>query len=225
MPGFNEFTVAAVTDALAAAGRSGLDVERALVDRRIVRSPIAVTSTTARLVATFAVAYAFYLLLGDPTKPFDLATGAVSAAVVTLVLGRVTFETEPSIADVGRLLRALAFLPYLLWAVVRANLSMVAVVLSPKLPIEPSVVRIPAPEGRIARALLANSITLTPGTLTVDVTDDELVVHALTAATRDSLEEGSLARAVDFVVHGHDADAPTTGGRGPDHVPSGGDRS
>lgn len=211
MPGFTDFTAATVADALAAAGRSGVAVERAPVDRRIVRSPVAVTSTTARLVATFGLAYAFYLSLGDPTEPFDLATGAVSAGVVTLVLGRVTFETEPSLAGVGRVLRALVFLPYLLWAVVRANLSMAAVVLSPRLPIEPSVVRIPAPEGRIARALLANSITLTPGTLTVDVTDDELVVHALTAATRDSLEEGSLSRAVDFVVHGRGEDRTTPG--------------
>jgi len=202
MPEFAEFTVAALADALTTVDRAGVDVERAPVDRRIERSPIAVERTTSRLLATFGVAYAFYLALGDPTKPFDVATGAVSAGVVALVLGRVAFEPEPSRQSVGRVLRALVFIPYLLAAVVRANLSMAVVVLSPRLPIDPSVVRVPAPEGRIARALLANSITLTPGTLTVDVVDDELVVHALTEATRESLEEGSLARAVEFVVHG-----------------------
>jgi multicomponent Na+:H+ antiporter subunit E len=88
-------------------------------------------------------------------------------------------------------------------------------VLHPGLPIEPSVVRIPAPEGRVARALLANSITLTPGTLTVDLTDDELVVHALTAGSRVDLESGTLARAVAFVTEGRrgpTSKAPEAGG-------------
>jgi multicomponent Na+:H+ antiporter subunit E len=206
MPAFREFTADGIATALADAGRTDVAVERAPVGRRVRRPPVAVARTTSRLVVTFGIAFAFYLSLGDPTSAFDLGTGVVSAAVVTLVLGRVAFESVPTLASVGRVLRALVFLPYLLAAIVRANLSMAAVVLDPRLPIDPSIVRVPAPEGRVARALLANSITLTPGTLTVDVTDDELVVHALTDATRESLEAGALARAVDFVVHGRASD-------------------
>jgi multicomponent Na+:H+ antiporter subunit E len=155
--------------------------------------------TARRILGTGAVAYGFYLALGDPTSPFDLATGLVSALVVAGVLGRVTFERSPSVETLGSLARSVFFLPRLLAAVVRANLALAAVVLDPRLPIDPAVVRVPAPEGTVARALLANSITLTPGTLTVDVTDDELVVHTLTAASRADLESGSLRRAVDAV--------------------------
>lgn len=165
----------------------------------------------ARAVGTGVVAFAFYLTLGDPTDPFDLVTGLVSAVVVTLVLGRVTFERSPSRATVGALLRAVVFLPLLLVAVVRANLSLVAVVLDPELPIDPAVVRVPAPEGAVARALLANSITLTPGTVTLDVVDDELVVHTLTVASREELLDGSLARTVAFVT-GEPAAAPANAG-------------
>lgn len=170
-------------------------------------------------VATGLLAFAFYLVLGDPTEPFDLVTGLISAAVVAVVLGGVTFERAPSSATLRSFLRAVVFVPRLLWAVVRANLALAAVVLHPRLPIDPAVVRLPAPESAVARALLANSITLTPGTVTLDVDGDELVVHALTASTREELLTGSLARQVAFVTGeterstaDEDEDADETGG-------------
>jgi multicomponent Na+:H+ antiporter subunit E len=210
-PELDEFTPGVVGDAIASLGRD-IAVERAPTGRSVRRPPIAFPWTPRRTATTFGLALAFYLALGDPTDPFDLVTGVVSAAVVAAVLSRVTLETDPTVATVGRMLRAVVFLPYLLYAVVRANLAMAYVVLHPGLPIEPSVVRLPAPEGRVTRALLANSITLTPGTLTVDITDDELVVHALTAGSRADLEAGSLARAVEFVM-GEPGPRPDGGGR------------
>ncbi|WP_267643548.1 Na+/H+ antiporter subunit E [Haloarchaeobius amylolyticus] len=154
----------------------------------------------ARYGTVAIVSFAFYLALGDPKDPFDLVTGVVSAAVVALVLGRIATERAPTAQTLRSFLRAAVFLPKLLWAVVRANLALAVVVLHPRLPIEPSLVRIPAPEGVFARALLANSITLTPGTVTVDIDGDELVVHTLTAASRAELLEGSLVRAVAAVT-------------------------
>lgn len=153
-----------------------------------------------RVLATGAVAYAFYLSLGDPTDPFDIATGAVSAVVVAWVLSGVTFGRVPSRGTLQSLLRATVFLPLLLVAVVRANLSLAAVVLDPRLPIEPSLVRVRRPEGAVGTALLANAITLTPGTLTVDVEDDHLLVHALTAETRAELLGWPVVRAAAFVT-------------------------
>jgi multicomponent Na+:H+ antiporter subunit E len=212
-----EFEPSAVADALARADRRSVSVERAPVGRRIVRPSVALPRTARRFVATFVVSLAFYLALGDPTKPFDLVTGVASAAIVAALLSRVAFERDPSSLSVRRLARAVVFLPYLLVAVVRANFGMAAVVLDPRLPIDPQMVRIPAPEGRLARALLANSITLTPGTLTVDVTDDELVVHALTDRTRADLLSGDLQRAVNYVMTG-ERRAPE-----PNAAPEGGD--
>jgi multicomponent Na+:H+ antiporter subunit E len=202
-PEFDEFVPAAVGAALAEQGRAtAVAVERAPVGRQVLGGTVAFAPTRRRTVATFGLALAFYLALGDPTDPFDLVTGVASAGIVAVVLSRVALESDPTRGTVGSVLRAVLFLPYLLYAVVRANLAMAYVVLHPALPIEPSVVRVPAPERRLARALLANSITLTPGTLTVDLTDDELVVHALTAGSRAELEAGALARAVAFVTDG-----------------------
>jgi len=159
-------------------------------------------STGQRIVrfgATGTVAFVFYLALGDPTEPFDIVTGLASAAVVAAVLAGVAFEPAPSISTVRAALGAIVFLPVLMLAVVRSNIALAAVVLNPELPIAPDVVRIPAPEGTVARALLANSITLTPGTLTLDIVEDELVVHTLTEASRAELLEGSLIRWVAMV--------------------------
>jgi multicomponent Na+:H+ antiporter subunit E len=212
-PTFEEFTAGAVAAALADRSPAPT-VEVAPVERRLLRPPVAFPPSARRAVATFGVSYAFYLALGDPTDPFDVVTGLLAAGVSTAVLSRVSFERDPTLASVGRVARAALFLPYLLYAVVRANLSMAAVVLHPRLPIDPTTVRIPAPEGRLARALLANSITLTPGTLTVDVDGDELVVHALTRESRAELEAGGLARAVAFVTDGRGAAGRTGGERG-----------
>ncbi|MDS0282659.1 Na+/H+ antiporter subunit E [Haloarcula onubensis] len=213
MPELAEFDPVVVEGALARRAREGVSIERAPVGRRIVRPPLALPRTTGKVLATFGLSLAFYLSLGDPTSAFDVATGVLSAGVVTAVLSRIVFEDDPSVRTLASALRAGLFLPYLLYAVARANVAMAAVVLDPRLPIDPSVVRVPAPAGRIGRALLANSITLTPGTLTVDVVDDELVVHALTRGSSDALEAGRLARAVSFVVGEPtpSADAPPDG--------------
>jgi multicomponent Na+:H+ antiporter subunit E len=200
MPELVEFDPTVVESALARRGGRATPVERAPVGRRIVRPPLALSRTAPRAILTFGLSFGFYLTLGDPTKAFDVVTGVLSAGLVAAVLSRVAFETDPSTRTVASALRAGLFLPYLLYAVVRANLAMAVVVLDPRLPIDPSVVRVPAPTSRVGRALLANSITLTPGTLTVDVVGDALVVHTLTMATRADLETGRLARAVGFVV-------------------------
>lgn len=171
-----------------------------------------VQQTALRLGATGTIAFGFYLVLGDPTSPFDVVTGLVSAAIVAAILGRVVFEQTPSMGTASSVLRAVVFVPALLLAVVRANFALMAVVLDPDLPIDPDVVRIPAPQGTFARALLANSITLTPGTLTLDVVEDELVVHTLTEASKADLLEGSLARSVAFVTGENGADVVSADG-------------
>lgn len=192
----------------AATGRSlrgaGLRTERVPVDLEPRLRQLVHRAGVARLLATFLLSYGFYLALGDPTDPFDLVTGAASAALVAALLAGTVFEEPPSARrTLPRVARATLFVPYLLWEVVRANLAVAAVVLRPSLPIDPETVEVPLEgRGRFERALLANAVTLTPGTLSVDVTEERLLVHTLTAASREDLESGALARAVRFVFEG-----------------------
>ena len=139
----------------------------------------------SRFLATFLLSYGFYLALGDPFDPFDLVSGLGVAGAVAVLLSRTLF------------------VPYLLYEVAKANVAVSYVVLHPSLPIDPALVTVEdVPEERIEQAALANAITLTPGTVTVDVDEGGFVVHTLTEASRTGLLSGSLSRAVAFVFHG-----------------------
>lgn len=157
-----------------------------------------------RLATIFGLTYLFYLAIGGFAGGADLVTGAISAAVATLAFSHVALREEPRLSrTVPRLARFLAFVPLLCWEILKANVTMAAVILHPRLPIDPAMetVEIGTEEG-LERMVLANSITLTPGTLTVDVEGETFTIHSLTAAARDDLAGGRLLRAVAWVFHG-----------------------
>jgi len=127
---------------------------------------------------TFAFSFGIWLLLAGSLDRQELVAGLlVAAAVSVLALGR-----RPVLAGIKLTPRApFAFLGYLLElsrALVLSNLDMARRVLSPSLPIRPALVQINTSlRSELGRLALANSITLTPGTLTVDVDGEVLTVH------------------------------------------------
>jgi multicomponent Na+:H+ antiporter subunit E len=184
--------------------RAGLDITEAPVQRER-RSPLLVRSSNAvQFLGLFVISYLFYLLLAGSVVPFELVTGAISASIVAVALWGVSLTTpiEP-VRTVRTLARFALYVPYLLWEIVKANLSIAYVVLHPSLPIDPEVVEFDAAVwSALPVTTLANSITLTPGTLTVDVSRSHFTVHTLTSGSREDLFEGSLERAVRFVFYG-----------------------
>jgi multicomponent Na+:H+ antiporter subunit E len=187
-------------------GYDSLSVETAPVERRERRPSLLTRGGVSRFAVLFFLSYGFYLVLGS-LSVFDIVTGGVTAAVVAVILERVSFETSPTARRApGLALRLALFVPYLLWEIVIANFRIAYVVLHPDLPIDPSVERFEAAVwGGAAVTTLANSITLTPGTLTVEADGRELHVHALTQDARDGLWDGALERAVRFVFYGRKA--------------------
>jgi multicomponent Na+:H+ antiporter subunit E len=132
------------------------------------------------MVLVFSVCFAFWLALSGSLAPLPLTLGVVSSAAVAwanrdLEMVSLAVRVSP---------RFLAYIPWLLKEIVVANLQVARLVLDPRLPIDPVIVRF---ETRLAtdlgRTTFANSITLTPGTVTVDVEEREFVVHALTPQT------------------------------------------
>lgn len=184
--------------------RDGLVVEEAPVERPTRRGRLAGTVRPRKFLAVFGLSYAFYLLLGDPFYWFDLVTGVAAAGVTAATLSRVTFLQRPRLSQLARqLARFSLYAPYLLWEIAKANVEMAFVILHPSLPIDPRVVEYDAAIwGSVPSTTLANSITLTPGTLTVDIIDDVFHVHALVPASEEGLLAGSLERSVRFVFYG-----------------------
>lgn len=141
----------------------------------------------------FVVCVLFWLVLSGHYTPLYLALGLVSAAVVTWLNRRDEIVSEVVLALPG----LVRYAPWLLWQIVQANLQVARLVLDPRLPIDPVVIRARTAMRRdLAVATLANSITLTPGTVTVDIDGDELVVHALTPETAADVVSGAMARRV-----------------------------
>ena len=187
--------------------RSSLTVEEAPIARRTARVPLVSRATLSKGVATFGATYAFYLLIAGSVTPFNLATGALTALLAAAGFSSISFVTSPSPRRTGaRVLRLLLFVPYLVWEITKANLSIAYIILHPSLPIDPEMQRYRAAVwGGFPVTTLGNSITLTPGTLTVDVGREGLDIHTLTGGARDDLAAGGLERAVRFVFYGRSA--------------------
>ncbi len=206
---------------------AGLDWSEAPVERPARHARFTGTGGRSRFLGLFAVSYLFYLVLGDPTYWFDIVTGAASATVVALTLSHVTFSTplHPTRTPV-RVLRGMLYVPYLLFEIVKANVAIAVVILRPSMPIDPKLTRVNAAvRSGLPLMTLANSITLTPGTLTVRANDQRLVVHTLIEEAREDLFEGALERSVRFVFYGREAARiATPRERGDTEILTGGDR-
>jgi len=178
-------------------------VERPVRGRRLLRP----TAGASAFLAVFGLSFLFYQVIGGFSGVFDYVTGAFSAALVAAVLSGIAFEGDfvPSRA-LRTAARWLVYIPYLFWEIAKANLQVVYVVLHPSMPIDPSVERFrPAVPLGLPVTTLANSITLTPGTVTMDVRDGQFVIHSLLPASREGLYDGALERAVRFVFFGREA--------------------
>lgn len=96
-------------------------------------------------------------------------------------------------------LRPIWYIPYILWEIVKANLDVAKIIISPKMEIQPRMFETEASQKTaIAQVIYANSITLTPGTITCDMREENgrmlFRVHALTNATRAGVESGDMDR-------------------------------
>lgn len=137
-----------------------------------------------------------WFLLSGYTKPLLLSLGLASVALtVSLALRMEVLDHESHPMEITS-----GLLIYWLWLIgqiVKSNLSVARHILSPTLKISPQLVHVPTGQrSDIGRAIYANSITLTPGTVSLDVGEDAVEVHALTREDARSLESGDMSSRV-----------------------------
>ena len=145
----------------------------------------------------FAVLLALaWLLWSGLFKPLLVAFGAFSCLLVLYLAKRMHFfDTQFYALRYGP--RLLGYWAWLVKEVVKSSFEVARVVLDPKLPISPQIVDIKATASHpVDQVLLANSITLTPGTLALDVHNGIIKVHSLTKAGADELMSGEMDRRV-----------------------------
>lgn len=157
----------------------------------------ALANGSAGLLFWSILGFLFWLALSWAADAQHLAGGAVCVVFLAMVWRNILPRTWPGL----RVLAAsFLYVPLLLWEVVKANVQVALIVLNPRLPIAPAFVSAQAPittEG--GRTVLANSITLTPGTLTVDVQDNIFLVHMLSGKAGLDLKGWPLTRILSFL--------------------------
>ncbi|KUO51267.1 MAG: hypothetical protein APF76_17450 [Desulfitibacter sp. BRH_c19] len=155
------------------------------------------TSQTKHFISLTAILFIFWILMSGKTEVKYLLMGLGTVLVtvwVTMPLLRLPSE------DGKRYFYAFDF-PYakyafywvfLLKEIVKASIDVAKIVLDPKMPIDPHVVKFKRPMlNPLAHATLANSITLTPGTITMNISEEGVYsIHALTLGAADGLENG-----------------------------------
>jgi multicomponent Na+:H+ antiporter subunit E len=129
-------------------------------------------------------------------SPLIAAFGLLSCLAVTLLSRRMRVKA-PHGRDRTLTWRTLFYLPWLVKQIVMSNLTVARLILDPKQRISPRIVRVEATQrGEGALVLFANSITLTPGTISLSVKRGAIVVHALSRPIADDLLGGEMNRRV-----------------------------
>jgi len=142
--------------------------------------------------------FGFWLLLSGHYTPWLVGSGLVVSSLLALAgrwLGLADDEGHP----VGQLRSGLLYWPWLAGEIVKSSITVTKIILDPKLPISPQLFHTKvSARTPVGVATYANSITLTPGTITagVDREHDRFLVHALTRAGADDVEAGEMDRRV-----------------------------
>ncbi len=141
----------------------------------------------------FAALFLFWLLLNASLANDVLMVGAVAAAVITFLFRNgLGFFSELRLNPRALLTTVLYFF-FFIKELVKANLNLASVVLAPSLPLNPGIVKVRTRlKSRMGRLMLANSITLTPGTLTVEMLGEWLYIHWVTVDSAD-IDEATAA--------------------------------
>ncbi len=140
-------------------------------------------------VSAFILLFAFWLLLTFSVEPGFFVVGMLlSVLVVVLLAGR--HPRREWLLNPLRWLWLLIYMPYFFYYCIKANLDVAYRVVHPDMPIRPGIVKVPTTlKTNLAKTFLANSITLTPGTLTVDIVGSDLYVHCINIHTDDPEEQ------------------------------------
>lgn len=148
-----------------------------------------------------SLAATWWLLSGQPGVL--LASLGLASVLTTVALVRRMDLIDGQSHPLHMSPALLRFWGQLLREIVVANVQVVRLILSPRTALRPEVVTVPMPQASVVgQVVLANAITLTPGTVTMDIDDGRLVVHALTAAGAADVRDGSMARRVPDDVGG-----------------------
>jgi multicomponent Na+:H+ antiporter subunit E len=155
------------------------------------------THSTREKVKGFAwllvVTFVLWLALSSKFDWPELICGSLVCLIISLFAVQLYSKLGFPSLSIKMVLFFLVYIIVLFWEVIKANLDVAYRVIHPKMPIKPGIVVIKTClKSDIAKMILANSITLTPGTFTLDVIGDKLLIHWINVKVEDIDEATSL---------------------------------
>jgi multicomponent Na+:H+ antiporter subunit E len=178
---------------------------KSLAEKREARAFLSGTQRSRlavrNFVITFFILIAFWILLSGRFDAFHLTLGIICSVLVSYVSHELLFFNV-RLGDFRiRARRFFQAAPWFLGQIFSANLHVAYLALSPKMPIDPQIIRFQTKlESDISWVALANSITLTPGTITVDIREGEFFVHALDKKVAYDLNTGEMEDRIAHVL-------------------------
>ena len=138
-----------------------------------------------------------WLLLSGHFEPLLLGLGMASVGLTIYLMRRMDILDHESV-PIHLSAQLPGYFAYIFWEITKSNIDVLKRILSwDKHAVSPRFDELPLPQKTdIGRAIYANSITLTPGTVSVELTEDKVIVHALAKDIADQLATGEMARAI-----------------------------
>jgi len=152
-------------------------------------------------ILTFFILFAFWILLSGRFDYFHLTLGGICSVLVAYLCHDLLFFNIRLGDFRTRARRFFLAGPWFMGQIFSANLHVAYLALSPKMPIDPQIIRFNTKlESDISWVALANSITLTPGTITIDIREGEFFVHALDRKVAYDLNTGEMEDKIAHVI-------------------------
>ena len=143
-------------------------------------------------LSLFILLFLSWLLLSGIYTGLLLGLGGLSCLVVVAVCRRMKI-VDPEGQPIHLIPGLLRYMPWFLWAVIKSNIDVVRRILHPRLPIAPRVIRVESSQKtHLGQVIYANSITLTPGTVSVETGEGTIDVHALTRESAEDVRSGVM---------------------------------
>ena len=144
-------------------------------------------------VLYFLLTLAVWLLLTWSLDIQNIVAGIIIVFLCTIFMGHLFFDNVIKIFNPRRIIWFLYYIPVFLLHMVKANFDVAYRVLHMNIPIRPGIVKVKTTlKSDLGLTFLANSITLTPGTLTVDIIGDELYIHWINVVTDDPERQAAI---------------------------------
>jgi multicomponent Na+:H+ antiporter subunit E len=139
-----------------------------------------------RYLTLFILSLIFWLLLTFRFTLPNLIVGSIASLFTMLIFGKYFIRHVYKVLQLHRYFWLIVYLFVFLWECIKANIDVAYRVLHPSMPIKPGIVKVKTElKSELAKTILANSITMTPGTISVDIIDDYLYIHWIYVQSED----------------------------------------